>query len=112
MGWREHAVALQGRSGHKELVELMISKGADNWNDGLAGACQGGHTEIVKLMIKKGATNWNGGLYRACKGCHKELIELMIIKGANDFSYALTRIPDGNQMMVKSWFSMILKQDI
>ena len=34
-----------------------MSKGADNWNRGLRGACQGGHTEIINLMISKGANN-------------------------------------------------------
>ena len=33
--------------GHKEIIEYMISKGANNWNIGLIGACYGGHIEIV-----------------------------------------------------------------
>jgi hypothetical protein len=35
----------------------MIEKGADSWNDGMTKACRGGHREIIKLMIEKGATN-------------------------------------------------------
>ena len=42
--------------GHKRLAELMIVKGADHWNDGLAAACQGGHKELVELMIAKGTS--------------------------------------------------------
>ena len=37
----------------------MISKGANNWNYGLYGACKGGHKEILNYMISKGANNWN-----------------------------------------------------
>ena len=33
----------------------MISKGANDWNYGLDGACEGGHKEIVNYMISKGA---------------------------------------------------------
>ena len=53
----------------------MISKGANNWNYGLKGACKGGHKEIVNYMISKGANNWNNGLYGACKGGHIEIVD-------------------------------------
>ena len=42
----------------------MISKGANDWNLGLNGACKGGHKEIVDYMISKGANDWNWGLDR------------------------------------------------
>jgi ankyrin repeat protein len=66
--------------GNKELVELMISKGVHNWNQGLCGACLGGHLDIVELLIKKGADDWNNGLYYACKGGHIDVVELMLSK--------------------------------
>lgn len=50
--------------GHLEIVNLMIAKGANNWDGDLGAACRGGHLEIVKLMIEKGAQNWNRGLYK------------------------------------------------
>jgi len=43
----------------------MISKGANDWNYGLYGACYGGHMELVKLMISKGATR--------CYSCEKTI---------------------------------------
>jgi hypothetical protein len=46
-----------------DIVNLMISKGATNWNWGVNGACK-------------------GGLKDACKGEHLEIIHLMISKGA------------------------------
>ncbi len=32
----------------------MISKGVNNWDSGLRGACESGHLDIVNLMIEKG----------------------------------------------------------
>ena len=64
----------------------MIEKGADNWNEGLRGACKRGNKEIVELMIEKGANNWNWGLRIACKGGNKEIVEMMIEKGADDWN--------------------------
>ena len=94
-----------------ELINLMMEKGANDWDNGLAGACEGGHikvvkfmaslckdkmwwdkglinacehghSEIVNFMIEKGADEWSVGLCEACKGGHSELIKLMIEKGA------------------------------
>jgi hypothetical protein len=72
--------------GHKELAELMILKGATNWDSGLRAACEGGRKELAELMILKGANDWNCGLQLACLCGHKELVELMILNGkrAND----------------------------
>ena len=68
--------------GHRDLVDLMIEKGADNWNWGLYSACLGGHRDLTVLMISKGANHWNLGLYYACQGGHRNLVDLMIQKGA------------------------------
>ena len=43
--------------GHRELADLMIEKGATDWNWGLRMACYGGHRELADLMIEKGATH-------------------------------------------------------
>ena len=75
--------------GNKEIVELMIEKGADNWNRGLYGACKGGNKENVELMIEKGANCWNEGLCGACERGNKEIVEMMIEKGANDWDRGL-----------------------
>ena len=77
------------RSGSRELVELMIRQGADDWNEGLHWACKGGHKEIVELLIEKGADGWNWGLYGACRGGHKELVEFFIEKGADNWNFGL-----------------------
>ena len=71
------------RGGHMDMVQLMIEKGADEWNVGFDGACEGGHMNIVQFMIEKGADEWNWGLRYACYGGHMDIIHLMIKKGAN-----------------------------
>lgn len=65
------------------------------WNEGMAYACEGGNKEIVELMIKKGANYWNLGMSRACFGAKKEIINLMIEKGANDWYRGLRGAYDG-----------------
>ena len=81
--------------GHKEIVGLLIEKGA-NVNDkdnigwtALMNSSLGGHKEIVGLLIEKGANvndKCNAGLtalmYAAKRG-HKEIVESLIEKGAN-----------------------------
>lgn len=71
--------------GDLDIINLIISKGANDWNTGLAGACNGGNLDIVNLMILKGATNWDNGLQGACDSGHLELVKLMISKGSTNW---------------------------
>lgn len=70
--------------GHKELVELMLEKGANNLAEGLATACGRGYKEIVELMIEKGAgaNTWDWGLAEAFYGDYKDIVFLLLRKGA------------------------------
>lgn len=77
--------------GHFNVVNLMLSKGANNYNDGLFAACEGGHSELVKLMIDLGANDFNKGLHRACINNHIEVAKIMISKGANKYKYLKIR---------------------
>ncbi len=93
--------------GNKEIVELLLDKGANDFNKGLAHACYGGHKEIVELMLDKGATNFNWGLINSCLAGHKEIAELMIDKGGNDWDGGLKAANSGKhekliQLMVKN----------
>ena len=74
--------------GHKELVQLMLDKGANNYNDGLAFAALVGHMDIVQLMLDKGADP-NNGLSGAALGGHLDIVQLMLDKGATNLDYAL-----------------------
>jgi len=81
--------------GHKELVDLFIKNGANNWNFGMFGAAEGGHKELVDLFVKKGANDWNHGMCCAAEGGHKDLIELFIEHGANDWNWGMRGAAQG-----------------
>ena len=87
-------------AGRREIIDLMILKGADNWNSGLKYACKGGHQDIVELMISKGANDWDGGLKYACKGSKREIAEWMISLGP----------PRGVWPMVPPWFYLCMSK--
>jgi hypothetical protein len=40
-----------------EVPNIMIARRVNDWNAGLYGACCSGHQELVELMISRGATN-------------------------------------------------------
>jgi len=81
-----------------EIVKLMISKGANNWNGGMFSACHNNHTDIVQLMISKGANNLDWGLFGACKGGHIDLVNMMLQKGANDWNLGLIGACQGGHL--------------
>ena len=47
------AIYFAARGGHYKLVELFISKGANDWNYGMQGAAEGGHKDLVKWFRQK-----------------------------------------------------------
>ena len=59
-------------TGSMSLMKRAIKKGATDFNGGLWRACTGGHREIVELMIEKGATNWDH--CEECEKSHKQVI--------------------------------------
>ncbi len=64
------ALAAAAESGRKEVVELLLARGADvnkAWQDGwtaLHAACLGRHLDIVNLLLEKGA---DPNAYSSCK---------------------------------------------
>jgi ankyrin repeat protein len=87
-----HVVAIRGE---RELVDLIISKGAEiNSNKNVGGttpldfAVSRGHKDIVALLIAKGAQlnlkdkRGNTPLLRAMSEGHQDIIKLLLTKGA------------------------------
>lgn len=71
--------------GQEEIINLMIEKGATDWDWGLSAVCYKGpknHEKIVEMMIAKGAMNLQFSFRSACAGGNKKIAELMIEKGA------------------------------
>jgi hypothetical protein len=55
-----------------------------NWdcNIGLSYVCERGYRDILDILVTCGANDFNNGLYYACKGGQKEIAELMVYYGA------------------------------
>ncbi len=92
------------RSGHLDIVKLMIEKGACDWSGGLHTACKYGHLDTVKLIIKKGARDWNRdwnwGLFYACRGGNIDIVKLMIEKGGNCWNWGLNNACKGGHINI------------
>ncbi|CEJ55150.1 hypothetical protein PMG11_01425 [Penicillium brasilianum] len=81
--------------GHKEIIQLLLEKGADvNAKDDYGGtaliqAAKGGHEAIVHLLLKKGAfmnmrDDYVGtALSTAAEGGHDAIVQLLLEKGAD-----------------------------
>lgn len=87
--WVKSGLVSAYRGGYKQLIELMILKGANQWDDGLYYGCEPGHIEIVELMIAKGSDIFDLGLWSPGKEGYKDIAELMITKGATEFDLVL-----------------------
>lgn len=61
-----------------KVIESLIEKGANNFNEALKKACTYGHVKIAALLIEKGANNFGEALDAACMHTHDETIELLI----------------------------------
>lgn len=55
-------------------------------------ACKGGYFYIINLILNKGANDYNVGLIGACQGIKLDVVKLMINRGAIDINYALDRM--------------------
>ena len=78
----DNAISWAAENGHTELVELLVSKGADiieNRNYPLELASRNGHTDIVKLLIDNGARTYDSELDEG----YLEIIKLLLGVGAN-----------------------------
>ena len=70
-----HCLGDAAREGHVDLVEYLVSKGANDWDSGMESASRGGHLELVKYFVSKGANDWVWGMTSASTGGHLELVK-------------------------------------
>ena len=86
----ETALYVASYNGHKEVVELLLSKGAeiDKEVDGITalyGASLNSQKEVVELLLSKGAEIDKGDITALSVSSfngHKEVVELLLEKGA------------------------------
>ncbi|XP_067661962.1 ankyrin repeat domain-containing protein 50-like [Haliotis asinina] len=122
------AVMLAAENGHKDVVELLVDKGADlslvdeTADNVLHCACRGGDAGVVKYILSKNRVDIDRrGLHeltpitmaRRCK--HKEVVELLLSKRAdgslryyNHINMLLSACRKGDMEVVK----FILSQNI
>ncbi|KAB5572192.1 ankyrin repeat-containing domain protein [Coniochaeta sp. 2T2.1] len=89
------ALCIASKGGYKEIVEMLLGKGADvnargvYYGTALQAASAGGHKEVAEILLGKGAdVNARGGrhstaLYEASARGHKEVVEMLLGKGAD-----------------------------
>jgi len=86
------------------LKTKKILINSDTCKDGLYHACKSGNIKSIEFMITRGANDWNRGLHGACKGGrlpsrasaseHLDIVNLMISKGATECYYCNKSIED------------------
>lgn len=83
----ENAMRRGAKRNFVDVVDICISRGAHNWNNGMGGAALGGHGQLVDFFIGKGADFMNGGLWDAALGGHLDLVKFFVDeKGADRMS--------------------------
>ena len=86
--------------GHRDIVELMITKGANHWNGAIIEAARGGQKDmIVFLLAKRGKTKrrareknraaLNLAMYHALYNGHIDVANFLIARGASDWNEAM-----------------------
>jgi len=78
-----------GRGGHFNIINYLISEGA-NINKALAGAAYGGHLNLVDHLIDNlGATNIYGALQEAAYGGHLNIVIAILKREISDYNIPL-----------------------
>jgi ankyrin repeat protein len=85
------------RGGYIEVVERIVSRGADRIVYSMEQAARGGHLKIVQLLLDRingingDATLYNCALGKAAKSGNTQIIQLLLNRGADAYGYALTK---------------------
>ena len=104
------------RNSKPNMIRFLISRGIQDWDLGLAGACVGGHLNIARLMIRKSKKSrhkldWDNGLECACESGNVKLVNFMLVHESKDYRYALEgACKGGNLKIVESMFAKVSYQ--
>jgi ankyrin repeat protein len=95
-----YALVCAAIDNHKDIMELLISEGANDYGGVMGNAARQGYKDIVEWMLKLGATQYSWALEMAAAGGHKDIIELMRQYGASSSSYAVREAVRGGHMEI------------
>ncbi len=87
-------------AGSVKMVNFIIEKGADNYNEALWRASDYGHLDVAKLLIEKGANSYNYAMAHGAEIGHMEMVNFMLEKGADDYSTAMVYAARGGHMEI------------
>ena len=66
------------KTGHLDIVQLMIQHKVTKFQKGFEIACAEGHINIVKFLIQNEDMNVFGGLIQACLEGHVDIVKFMV----------------------------------
>ena len=66
-----HSMEAAAWSDDQNIVELMLSHGANNYNETMDAAADYGYIEIVRLMLSHGAPDFNNAMEAAARRGHQ-----------------------------------------
>lgn len=101
----EDGMASAAEGGHREIVELFISCGADWWNGGMASAARGGHLDLAEFFVARGASWWSHGMVHAALAGHRALVDYFVNKGADDWEAGMAYAAEGGHMDLVQYFA-------
>ena len=77
----------------KDMVDYLISvKEVINYNRAMAFAAENNHQDMVDYMISKGANDYNMAVIYAAKNNHQDMVDYLITKCANNYDAATNRV--------------------
>lgn len=110
INWND-ALLIAAKAGHRDLVELFISRGAHCWSSRLLEAAAQSNTnaivrrELIDYFIEQGYNiNWDYGLRGAARGGYRDLIDFFISKGADYWHGAIQDAARGGHLDLVDFF--------
>lgn len=77
------------RSGHLNVVNYVLNRGANDYNDAMFNASWGGHINLIDIMLSVGATDYNSSMAGAAASGHIDIVDKMLQLGANNYQSAI-----------------------
>ena len=87
------------KGGYLNIVEQMLTVGADDYNQSLVSAAERGNIEIVDLMLKLGADSYENSLFNAEEAGYQDVINLIIYFKVEKLSDQQSRIEEMSQIV-------------